>query len=383
MKQTILLVDDDVNVLEGYKRQLRDEYEVTTFSSASEALDHIQQGNEFSVIISDYRMPVMDGVVFLEKVKELSPDSVRVMLSGQADLQAVIDVINKGNIFRFLTKPCEPDDLKKAIADCVRQYELITAEKELLGKTLAGSIKVLTDLLALSKPIAFERSRRLKAIVKIITHNLAIQKGWQLDISTMLSQIGCVTIPDDILKKAFRGLQLGDDEIAIYKNHPIIACDMLKKIPRLEEIAQIIKYQDKYYDGSGYPEDSIAGEQIPEGARILKIAIDFDILINSVNNDEHAIKELQKRRGWYDEKLLLNFIENVAKSKEIKKKYELTTVAIPELKEGMYLAEDVMSKNGVIIGTNKQKITTSLLVTLKNYYNKKLINPFIKVLLVK
>ncbi|HOJ28216.1 MAG TPA: response regulator [Spirochaetota bacterium] len=383
MKQTILLVDDDVNVLEGYKRQLRDEYEVTTFSSASEALDHIQQGNEFSVIISDYRMPVMDGVVFLEKVKELSPDSVRVMLSGQADLQAVIDVINKGNIFRFLTKPCEPDDLKKAIADCVRQYELITAEKELLGKTLAGSIKVLTDLLALSKPIAFERSRRLKAIVKIITHNLAIQKGWQLDISTMLSQIGCVTIPDDILKKAFRGLQLGDDEIAMYKNHPIIACDMLKKIPRLEEIAQIIKYQDKYYDGSGYPEDSIAGEQIPEGARILKIAIDFDILINSVNNDEHAIKELQKRRGWYDEKLLLNFIENVAKSKEIKKKYELTTVAIPELKEGMYLAEDVMSKNGVIIGTNKQKITTSLLVTLKNYYNKKLINPFIKVLLVK
>ncbi|HOM10398.1 MAG TPA: response regulator, partial [Spirochaetota bacterium] len=265
MKQTILLVDDDVNVLEGYKRQLRDEYEVTTFSSASEALDHIQQGNEFSVIISDYRMPVMDGVVFLEKVKELSPDSVRVMLSGQADLQAVIDVINKGNIFRFLTKPCEPDDLKKAIADCVRQYELITAEKELLGKTLAGSIKVLTDLLALSKPIAFERSRRLKAIVKIITHNLAIQKGWQLDISTMLSQIGCVTIPDDILKKAFRGLQLGDDEIAMYKNHPIIACDMLKKIPRLEEIAQIIKYQDKYYDGSGYPEDSIAGEQIPEG----------------------------------------------------------------------------------------------------------------------
>ncbi|GAB4220794.1 MAG: response regulator [Spirochaetota bacterium] len=383
MKQTILLVDDDVNVLEGYKRQLRNEYEVTTFSSASEALDHIQQGNEFSVIISDYRMPVMDGVEFLEKVKELLPDSVRVMLSGQADLQAVIDVINKGNIFRFLTKPCEPDDLKKAIADCVRQYELITAEKELLGKTLAGSIKVLTDLLALSKPIAFERSRRLKAIVKIITHNLAIQKGWQLDIATMLSQIGCVTIPDDILKKAFRGLQLGDDEIAMYKNHPIIACDMLKKIPRLEEIAQIIKYQDKYYDGSGYPEDSIAGEQIPEGARILKIAIDFDIFINAVNNEDYAIKELQKRRGWYDDKLLSHFIANIAKSKEIKKKYEMTTLAIHELKEGMYLAEDVISKNGVIVGTSKQKITTSLLVTIKNYYNKKLLNPFIKVLVVK
>jgi response regulator RpfG family c-di-GMP phosphodiesterase len=383
MKKSILLVDDDANVLEGYKRQLRNDFEVTTFLSALDALQYIQNYNDFAVVISDYRMPGMDGVAFLEKVKELSPDSVRVMLSGQADLQAVIDVINKGNIFRFLTKPCEPDDLKKAINDCIRQYELITAEKELLGKTLAGSIKVLTDLLALAKPIAFERSRRLKAIVKIIIHNITIQKAWQLDIATMLSQIGCVTIPDDILKKAFRGLQLGDDEMVIYKNHPIIAADMLKKIPRLEEISEIIKYQDKYYDGSGFPEDAVAGEEIPEGARILKIAIDFDILINSVNNDEYAIKEMQKRRGWYDEKILLHFVENVAKSKEIKKKYEMTTVAVNELKEGMYLAEDVVSKNGVIIGTSKQKITTSLLVTIKNYYNKKLLQPFVKVLVVK
>ncbi|MGQ9843408.1 MAG: HD domain-containing phosphohydrolase [Spirochaetota bacterium] len=379
----IMLVDDDVNVLEGYKRQLRAEYNITTFSSAQEGLDHIKNGNEYWVIISDYRMPGMDGVSFLEKVKELSPDSVRVMLSGQADLQAVIDIINKGNIFRFLTKPCEPDDLKKAIADCIRQYELIKAEKELLGKTLAGSIRVLTDLLALSKPIAFERSRRLRAIVKIVINGVQIQSAWQLDIATMLSQIGCVTIPDDILKKAFKGLQLGDDEIVIYKNHPVIAADMLKKIPRLEEICQIIKYQDKYYDGTGFPEDKVRGDSIPEGARILKIAIDFDILINAINNDDYAVKELQKRRGWYDERFLSNFITNVVKSKEIKKKYELTTLAINKLKEGMYLAEDVLTKNGVIVGTSKQKITQSLLVTLKNYYNKNLLHPFIKVLIAK
>ena len=379
----IMLVDDDINVLEGYKRQLRTEYDITTFNSAQEALDHIKNGNEYWVIISDYRMPGMDGVSFLEKVKELSPDSVRVMLSGQADLQAVIDVINKGNIFRFLTKPCEPDDLKKAIADCIRQYELITAEKELLGKTLAGSIKVLTDLLALAKPIAFERSRRLRAIVKIIINGVQIHSAWQLDIATMLSQIGCVTIPDDILKKAFRGLQLGDDEIVIYKNHPVIAAEMLKKIPRLEEICKIIKYQDKYYDGTGFPEDSVSGDSIPEGARILKIAIDFDILINAMNNDDYAVKEMQKRRGWYDERFLSNFINNVVKSKEIKKKYELTTLTINELKEGMYLAEDVITKNGVIVGTSKQKITQSLLLTLKNYYNKKLLHPYIKVLIAK
>ena len=108
----------------------------------------------------------------------------------------------------------------------------------------------------------------------------------------MLSQIGCVTIPDDILKKAFRGLQLGDDELVIYKNHPVIASDMLKKIPRLEEICQIIKYQEKYYDATGFPEDSVSGDSIPQGARILKIAIDFDVLISAMNNSEYAIKEM-------------------------------------------------------------------------------------------
>jgi len=178
-------------------------------------------------------------------------------------------------------------------------------------------------------------------------------------------------------------LQLGDDEIVIYKNHPVIAAEMLKKIPRLEEICKIIKYQDKYYDGTGFPEDSVSGDSIPEGARILKIAIDFDILINAMNNDDYAVKEMQKRRGWYDERFLSNFINNVVKSKEIKKKYELTTLTINELKEGMYLAEDVITKNGVIVGTSKQKITQSLLLTLKNYYNKKLLHPYIKVLIAK
>ncbi len=383
MKKSILLVDDDVNVLEGYKRQLRNEYDVTTFSSAQEALAYINANSNVAVVISDYRMPGMDGVAFLEKVKEMLPDAVRVMLSGQADLQAIVDVINKGNIFRFLTKPCQPDDLKKAIQDGVRQYELIVAEKELLGKTLAGSIKILTDLLALAKPIALERSRRLKTIVKLIIHNMHVQKVWQLDIATMLSQIGCVTIPDDILKKAFRGLQLSDDELVMYKNHPIIASDMIQKIPRMEEIAQIIKYQDKYYDGTGFPEDSVAGDQIPEGARILKIAIDFDMCINAVNNEENAIKELQKRRGWYDEEFLNNFIETIKNRKEIKKRYEQTTLTVNEIKEGMYLAEDVIFKNGVILGCSKQKITTSLLLTIKNYYEKKLLNPYIKVLVVK
>lgn len=114
MKRSILLVDDDVNVLEGYKRHLHNEYDVITFTSAQDALQYIQSNSSIALVISDYRMPDMNGVIFLEKVKELSPDSVRVMLSGQADLQAVIDVINKGNIFRFLTKPCQPDDLKKS-----------------------------------------------------------------------------------------------------------------------------------------------------------------------------------------------------------------------------------------------------------------------------
>jgi len=144
MNNRVLLVDDDPNILEGYKRSLRKKFDVTTALEGHAALEVISRKDTFATIVSDMAMPSMNGIQFLSRVKEISPDSVRIMLTGNADLNIAISAINEGNIFRFLTKPCPEDLFIKTLEAGIEQYRLITAERELLEKTLNGSINVLS-----------------------------------------------------------------------------------------------------------------------------------------------------------------------------------------------------------------------------------------------
>ena len=233
----ILLVDDEKNILEAYMRNMTGEFEVLTAESGEAALEIFKKGIQVPVIVSDYKMPQMNGVELLEKVKEISPETVQIMLTGQAEMNAVINLINKTKIFRFLTKPCSHDDLISHIKDGLRQHQLITAEKELLGKTLGGSIKVLIDLLALAKPQAFTKAKKLRDLSRKMYQHIKSESSWQMEIAATLSQIGAVTIPDDILKRTYRGITLSEDEMVMYNNHPIIGADMIKSIPRLEKVA--------------------------------------------------------------------------------------------------------------------------------------------------
>ncbi|MCX8054340.1 MAG: SpoIIE family protein phosphatase [Ignavibacteria bacterium] len=134
MNKKILFVDDEINVLHGYRRNLRSLFDVHIANSGSEALKIISEQGDFAVIISDYRMPEMDGIELLHKVKEISPDTIRIILTGFADMQIAIEAINEGNIFRFLTKPLPTDKLINSINDALEQYRLITTEKELTRK---------------------------------------------------------------------------------------------------------------------------------------------------------------------------------------------------------------------------------------------------------
>jgi DNA-binding NtrC family response regulator len=137
MNEKILFVDDDSNLLASYQRQLRGQYTVDTSSDGQLGLETISRQGPYTIVISDYRMPGMDGVHFLSRVRELSPDSVRMLLTGYADLQTAIEAVNKGNIFRLLTKPCPPDTLTCALAAGVDQYRLMIAERERAEKEKA------------------------------------------------------------------------------------------------------------------------------------------------------------------------------------------------------------------------------------------------------
>lgn len=378
----ILFVDDEKNILEAYKRAFYNKYDFVMTDSGQSAIDIISNSKPFQVIVTDYKMPGMNGVELLNLVSNLSPDTVQIMLTGQAEMQAVIDLINKGKIFRFLTKPCSHEDMVLNIDSAIRMYELVTAEKELLGKTLGGSIKVLTDLLALAKPQVFNKTQKIRSLAKSLYSELAIENKWQIEIAATLSQIGCVTIPDDILKKVYKGLTLSEPENVMFTRHPTIGADMIKNIPRLEKVAEIIRYQEKNFDGSGYPADDVNEELIPAGARILKIALDYDKAVTSGVEGDKALFDMNKKTGIYDPFLLSIAGTKFLKISNPSQQFLNEELSVDNLQEGMFLSEDLISATGVTVGTRNQKLTKALIATIINYSTNHQLKDKIKVVTI-
>ena len=182
MNNKILCVDDDSNILQGYKRTLRKDYEIFIAEGGEQGLSTIEKDGPFAVVVSDMRMPGMDGVQFLSRVKTVAPDTIKIMLTGNSDQQTAMDAVNEGSIFRFLTKPCPPEVLAKTLDNGLEQYRLATTEKDLLEQTLNKSLQVLVDILAMINPTAFNRSTRVKKLAREIADKLKIKNfgKWKL-----------------------------------------------------------------------------------------------------------------------------------------------------------------------------------------------------------
>ena len=363
MNEKILFVDDDSNLLGSYQRQLRNRFTVDVSSDGEQGLGSITHQGPYAIIVSDFRMPGMDGVQFLSRVREIAPDSVRMLLTGYADFQTAIEAVNEGNIFRLLTKPCPPDTLTKALTAGIKQYQLVTAERELLEKTLSGSIKVLSEVLSLVNPEAFGRATRIARYVRQIASKIGLSDVWQFETAAMLSQIGWIILQEETLKKIYRGLELSEDEKQLFKKHPSVASDLIVKIPRMEKIAEIIAYQEKQFDGSGIPLDSRREDQIPLGARILKVVLDFDALEITGNLREKAVDQLKQRSGWYDP----NVVAALEAVIGLEAKYQVRIVHVGDLKENMILAEDVKTVKGLLLISKGQEVSHPLLERLKNF----------------
>uniref|UniRef100_A0A831ZYY6 Response regulator n=1 Tax=Desulfacinum infernum TaxID=35837 RepID=A0A831ZYY6_9BACT len=362
-REKILFVDDDPNILASFKRTLRKLYDVDTAVGPEEGLGAVSRYRHYALVISDLRMPVMDGIQFLTKVRSMAPESIRMILTGNADLQAAIDAVNQGNIFRFLTKPCPPETLQLAIEAGLQQYRLIRAEKELLEKTLRGAIRILTDVLSLVNPEAFGRASRIRRYVRDIGERLGYPKAWQLETAAMLSQIGCIVLPEESLKKIYRGIDLTAEESQLFSMYPSVGADLIAKIPRMEEISEIIAYQEKHFDGTGIPKDERMGDAIPLGSRILKVVLDFDALETRGLPRAAAMNQLRKRNGWYDPKVL-SALEEVLGDEA---RFTVKELGLNELQLNMIVGEDVMSLKGVLLIAKGQEITPALLERLRNF----------------
>ncbi|MFC1758995.1 HD domain-containing phosphohydrolase [Planctomycetota bacterium] len=367
MSEKILFVDDDQKILNGIERQFEDTLDFQTANHPAEALEVLKDNSPFAVVVTDMRMPGMNGVELLSQVRELSPDTVRIMLTGYADLQVTIEAVNEGNIFRFLSKPCPPDVLEKAVRDGLTQYRLVTAEHELLEGTLHGSIKVLSEMLSLVNPLAFGRTSQVQRIAVAIGEDLKLPNLWDVRIAAMLFPLGCVTVSQTTLESVLAGQSLGEQEQRVFSQHASIACNMLGQIPRLETVAAIVAYQDKCFDGSGNPDDDVSGDEIPIGARILKLASDFEILYKLHGDTAQALQKLKERTGYYDP----NVVESLRNALRIGLcQSSRREVSVHEIKEGMVLAADVRAKRGQLLATSGQEVTDSIRRRLCDLHNR-------------
>ena len=304
MSEKILCVDDDANIVAAYQRNLRKQFTIDTAVGGEQALAAIETQGPYAVLVSDMQMPGMNGIEFLLKAKERTPDTVRFMLTGNADQQTAMEAVNKGHVFQFLTKPCPPEMLALALEAGLKQYRLVTAERDLLEKTLSGSIKVLTDILSMIDPRSFGRGELLRDYTRAFVKSLKIDQTWEFEVAAMLSQIGFVTIPPGVIQKARAGHGLSGQEKDMLTQVPTIGAELLSNIPRLNTVAKIVLYQNKNYDGSGFPIDSVAGEDIPIGSRILKVLSDLLQLETKETPKATALSLMQNRTGLYDPRVL-------------------------------------------------------------------------------
>ncbi len=364
MPAKILFVDDDPNILAAFQRQLRKYFLVYTAQGAEPGLMMLSGGDTFSVVVSDLRMPGMDGIQFLSRVRQIAPNSVRIMLTGNADLPTAIGAVNEGNIFRFLTKPCEQQTLINALSDGVRQYQLITAERELLEKTLRGSLKVLSEILHLINPEAFGRASRITRYARDVATAMGVSDVWQIETAAALSQIGCVILPEEVLKKLYAGHSLSGEESQLFAMHPCIGSDLLSRIPRMQTIARIIANQEKSFDASGDPPKE--GDAIPVGARVLKAVLDFDTQKARGASNGEALRKLAKETARYDPQVFAALNEVLAADSGDEER----VVKAEDLVDGMILAQDMRLMDGRMLVATGFEVNRTLRERIKNFSGK-------------
>lgn len=369
MNESVLFVDDEPNLLAAVQRQLRAKVNLRTADSAAGALDILAADGPFSVVVSDMRMPEMDGVEFLHRVRTTSPHTVRIMLTGNTDQDTAIRAVNESNIFRFLSKPCPAGSLLKAIGDAQEQYRLLTAEKQLLEQTLKGSVRLLTEILELVNPETFGRAGQIRDRVRRIASKLQLEDTWQVEIAAMLCHLGSVSLPPDLLRRAASRAPLNNDETQVLREIPSVSERLIRNIPRLESVAEAILYQAKNFDGTGYPDDDRSGERIPLGSRLLRIAIDIQSSVDAGKSEADAWSELFNHPGKYDLGIVQRSIGSADSSAGAAPGADTKALelSVTQLSAGHRLRASVHTKGGLLLAKEGTILTEAVIERIRNF----------------
>lgn len=408
----ILCVDDEPNILSSLRRLFRAKgYAVVVANSGQEGLA-VLEAEPIDLIISDMRMPEMDGAQFLEKVRQRWPETLRLLLTGYADVQSIIHAINRGEIYRYITKPWDDNDIilivqqalerkglekekqrlealtrrqNEALKELNRTLEakveartaelktahdsLIVANEKLKANFLT-SIKVFSSLIEMRGGKLAGRSRRIADLARKIALRMGIspKDAQEIFIAGLLIDIGKIGFTDDLLNTPIN--KMNGEELGQYHKHSVRAEHLLMPLEDLQMTAKILRSQHERFNGSGFP-DGLEGTAIPLGARILAVASDYDglqsghLLQRRMTTEEAEKAICRAAKVYYDEEVVNAFVQVI---------HHRPSDAVPDkellvrdLQAGMTLSVDLVSKDGVMLLPAEHVLNERLIEKMRLY----------------
>jgi response regulator RpfG family c-di-GMP phosphodiesterase len=318
----------------------------------------------FAVVVTDMRMPRMDGLEFIRQARLKSPDTVYIMLTGNQDQRTSVQALNEGHVFRFLNKPCQSGELVNAIEAAIRQYQLVTSERELLQNTFFGAVSMLTDVLELSHPQIFGRMQLIQETVESLGSALKLERQWEYSIASRLALVGFALMPpDDRLMIEF-GLQAAQDVNNCFRTAGEIGERLIIKIPRLHTVARIIGKMHEV-DGSAVIQTCKTEDaKALMGATLLRVAIHWDYLNRQGLHAAASVAEMRRSLPNLSAEMI-SAMHSVHIDSGIDD--EGIEIRAHELEEGMVLASDVQTCSGTMLIGRGRRVNATIIERLRCY----------------
>ena len=363
-KNTILVVDDTAENIDVLNGILKDTYKIKVSLNGEKALKIAGSKEPPDLILLDVMMPDMDGYEVCLRLKS-NPATAKIpviFVTAKTEVEDETMGFELGAV-DYITKPISPPIVLARVKTHIELLNSRVGVEQMLSKTLMGSIKLLSDTLALANPQAFSQASRLKRFAQDIATHLNLPDVWKYEMAALLSQIGCVTIPQETLDKIFSDEKLTLKEKEMHKTIPAIGQDLVANIPRLSLLAKMIGKQQETLGSVQAKEDINKWDPAVLGGQILKVAIEFDKLISVGVAPRMAIVEMKNRGGIYPP-VLLNAISDT--QVDLVEVTEML-VKIDDLRDGMILQDDIITTSDVKLFKSGSEVTSYMLKLVQRY----------------
>ncbi|TWT78183.1 Hydrogenase transcriptional regulatory protein hupR1 [Posidoniimonas polymericola] len=347
MGYRVMLVDDDHTLLSSIGRNLCLDYDLVTACSGAEALEKITEHGPFGLVLTDMRMPGMTGLQLIIEARKVSPMTSYIMLTGNQDLGTAVQAVNEGHVFRFLSKPCELATIRSAIEAGLRQYGLEVGEKELLNKTCAGAIALLTDVLEATQPMICSRHSSTSETVEMLLEAAGVPKRWEYALASRLALVGFACLGEESAR-VFDTTSPHDADWKFAVERAMgIGGRMVKRIPRLGIVGEIVESAHGVTGAFCYKKPKSEAAIVRTGATLIALSLAWETLRRQGLRRKDAVEEMK----LLFPELLPVYVEAFEKLPETGDADEQpgAQVDVSELAPGMVLHSDVVGRDGSVL----------------------------------